>query len=182
MDLERSGKVWEYRPASHKTEHYGRERIIFIGPRAQKVLLPYLLRAADAYCFSPAESVAKRNDELRAHARRGCSPPTEPAEGPPVHDPSTRYGKDAYRRAVACGVALANREIDEEAAREVIEPRRLPAGTPTSCGTRGQRDSPAIRPGGRPDGFGPRQGRRNPGVRRAGLCPCGWRHGANRVA
>ncbi len=33
MDVDRSGEVWVYRPASHKTEHHGKERFIFIGPK-----------------------------------------------------------------------------------------------------------------------------------------------------
>ena len=37
-DLNMSGTVWEYTPESHKTEHHGRHRIIFIGPRGQIVL------------------------------------------------------------------------------------------------------------------------------------------------
>src|SRR5208337_1672133 len=32
IDLDRSAEVWQYRPGSHKTEHHGRERVIFIGP------------------------------------------------------------------------------------------------------------------------------------------------------
>ena len=36
------GKVWEYRPTAHKTEHHGKARIIMIGPRAQAVLAPWL--------------------------------------------------------------------------------------------------------------------------------------------
>lgn len=43
-------------PESHKTEHHGRGRVIAIGPRAQAVLLPYLLRKATTFCFSPRES------------------------------------------------------------------------------------------------------------------------------
>ena len=31
IDLDRSGDVWLYRPQSHKTEHHGRERVIFLG-------------------------------------------------------------------------------------------------------------------------------------------------------
>ena len=46
-------------PESHKTEHHGRERVIFIGPKAQDVLRPYLLRDKIGYCFVPAESGAK---------------------------------------------------------------------------------------------------------------------------
>ena len=41
-DLVTAGKVWEYRPASHKTAHYGKGRVIFIGPQAQEVLRPWL--------------------------------------------------------------------------------------------------------------------------------------------
>jgi integrase len=67
-DIDRGGEVWQYRPQRHKTQHHGRERVIPVGPRAQDVLRPYLLRAADAYCFSPAESEAKRR--AAAHARR----------------------------------------------------------------------------------------------------------------
>jgi len=52
-DIDTSGEVWAYRPESHKTEHHGRARIVFIGPRAQAVLRPYLLREKTAYCFTP---------------------------------------------------------------------------------------------------------------------------------
>jgi integrase len=73
-DIDTSGKVWSYRPASHKTEHFGRERIIFIGPKAQDVLRPYLLRATDAFCFIPRHARSKGFYDSRTdhHAiRRG---------------------------------------------------------------------------------------------------------------
>jgi integrase len=38
MDVDRGGKVWQDRPATHKTTHKGRERIIFIGPKAKAIL------------------------------------------------------------------------------------------------------------------------------------------------
>ena len=60
LDLDTSGDVWRYIPEKHKTSHRGRERIILIGPRGQSILRPYLLRAADAFCFSPQESERKR--------------------------------------------------------------------------------------------------------------------------
>ncbi len=40
-DVDTSGVVWSYRPESHKTEHKGRERVIFIGPKGQDILRPY---------------------------------------------------------------------------------------------------------------------------------------------
>ena len=78
-DLDRSAEVWIYRPASHKTEHHGRDRVIHVGPKAQEILRPYLLRDADAYCFSPAESERLRNAEKKA-ARQ--SPMTPLPSGP----------------------------------------------------------------------------------------------------
>lgn len=74
MDLDRTGKVWEYRPASHKTQHVGRERVVFIGPQAQAILVPYLLLPADACCFSPAESENKRRQEMRASRKTRVQP------------------------------------------------------------------------------------------------------------
>jgi len=65
IDVDQSGEVWEYRPASHKTEHHNRDRVIFIGPQAQAVLLKYLARSATAYCFSPAESEQERHERYR---------------------------------------------------------------------------------------------------------------------
>ena len=59
-DINRTGDVWEYIPDSHKTEHHDKPRVIFIGAKGQRILLPYLLRAADAYCFSPREAEGKR--------------------------------------------------------------------------------------------------------------------------
>ncbi len=41
-DVDRTGDVWCYGPRSHKTEHHGRPRLIFIGERAQVVLAALL--------------------------------------------------------------------------------------------------------------------------------------------
>ena len=58
-DVDRSGAgVWEFRPTQHKGEIHDRERCIYIGSRGQDILRPYLLRSADAFCFSPSESLA----------------------------------------------------------------------------------------------------------------------------
>ena len=41
-DLDTSGDIWLYKPASHKTEHFGRDRIVDLGPQAQAVLKRFL--------------------------------------------------------------------------------------------------------------------------------------------
>jgi integrase len=56
-DLETSGKIWYYRPKTHKTAYRGHERVVALGPNAQRVLGPFLKRKLDEYCFSPIESM-----------------------------------------------------------------------------------------------------------------------------
>ena len=95
---------------SHKTEHHEHDRIIFIGPKAQEVLRAYLLRAADAYCFSPAES-KKQWLEARHAARKtplsyGNAPGTN-RKSRPKRQPKVRYTKDGYNRAIQRGCEAA---------------------------------------------------------------------------
>ncbi|TWT35605.1 site-specific tyrosine recombinase XerC [Posidoniimonas corsicana] len=59
-DLDRTSDVWVFTPESHKTQHHGRDRQIFIGAQGQAILLRYMARAADAYCFRPCDSEEKR--------------------------------------------------------------------------------------------------------------------------
>src|SRR5205085_2809497 len=39
--IDRSGKLWLYKPAEHKTAYRGHERTIYLGPRAQRVVEPF---------------------------------------------------------------------------------------------------------------------------------------------
>jgi integrase len=41
-DIDTSSAIWEYWPGRHKNEHHEHERVVFLGPRAQKLLKPYL--------------------------------------------------------------------------------------------------------------------------------------------
>ncbi len=102
-DINRTGDVWEYVPESHKTQHHGRPRVIFVGTRGQQILLPYLLRAADAYCFSPTEADGKRR--AAQHERRttplscGNRPGTN-RRRTPRRTPGQRYSSLTYGQAV----------------------------------------------------------------------------------
>lgn len=110
-DVDTSGDVWSYRLESHKTEHHERERVVFIGPRAQDVLRPYLLREATAYCFSPADSERKRRREQHAERKTplayGNSPGTN-RKKKPKRSAGDYYTNNSYRRAVhrACDLAF----------------------------------------------------------------------------
>ncbi len=116
-DVDRTSDPWVYRPATHKTAHRGKARAIYIGPKAQEVLSPYLLRPGDAYCFSPAESVAKRKEELRSRRKSPIrSSQIDRRKPRPERKPGDRYLKDAYATAVRRSIATANRIAAKEAA------------------------------------------------------------------
>jgi len=127
-DVDTSGETWAYRPESHKTDYRGHQRIIFIGPRAQDVLRPYLLRPAEAYCFVPAESERKRRAELHdlrvtplAHGNR----PGSNRVWRPKRQPGDRYAAHSYYYAVRRAVQQANKDREERGIEE-----RLPAWHP----------------------------------------------------
>jgi integrase len=101
-DLDRSGAVWVYRPADHKTRHHGHERAVPLGPRAQDLLRPWLKGDLDAYCFSPADAVAARN-AARQRARRTPMTPSQARRRPkpnPQRPSRDRYDKNSYGQAV----------------------------------------------------------------------------------
>jgi integrase len=108
----RIGSVWEYVPEEHKTEHLGKRRVVFIGPRAQEILRPYLLRAAEAYCFSPVDSerkrLALRHERRRIPIQYGNRPGSRHLRKKPRRPAGEKYDPDAYRRAItrACDKAF----------------------------------------------------------------------------
>ena len=73
-DLDRTGNVWVYRPATHKTEQHGKLREIYLGPRAQAVIQPWLELAPHSYLFSPSVSEAARNAKRRESRKNRVTP------------------------------------------------------------------------------------------------------------
>src|SRR5688572_410222 len=59
-DIDTTGRLWVYVPASHKTEHHGHERHVYLGPKAQEVVKPFLQPNLQAFLFSPADAEARR--------------------------------------------------------------------------------------------------------------------------
>jgi hypothetical protein len=101
-DIDTSTETWKYVPAEHKTEHYGKQRTILIGPRAQDVLR----------CFCPVESERKRL-ALRHEARRtplgyGNRPDTNRIRRKSKRMAGARYDTASYRRSIdrACNRAF----------------------------------------------------------------------------
>lgn len=103
-DVDRSGAVWEYRVPDHKTVHHGRDRIVYIGPEAQKILAPYLLRDASVPCFSPKESAAAvraRRSAERVTPRSCGNKPGSNRKPKPQRQAGDRFATAAYGRAIA---------------------------------------------------------------------------------
>ena len=110
-DIDKTGDVWLYSPEHHKNEHHGKSRVIAIGPKAQDVLRPYLLRAEEACCFSPIESEKKRretqHEERATPLSCGNRPGTNRTRKPKL-SVGDAYDSHSYRRAIhrACDVAF----------------------------------------------------------------------------
>jgi len=82
-DLDMSGRVWLYRPGSHKTAHHGHERVIFVGPKGQEILRGFMAgKATDGYLFTPADARCERAAEAPTHRRPGQQPTHEKRSEP----------------------------------------------------------------------------------------------------
>jgi integrase len=114
-DVDRSNvKTWIYRPESHKTEHHGIERVIFLGPRAQEILKSFLLRAPGAYCFSPREMMERHWAELRRRRKTKVQPSQRCRKRRrPKKLPGEYYTVSSYEHAVAAACEKANAKAHE---------------------------------------------------------------------
>jgi integrase len=107
VDIDMTGAVWEYRPSRYKTEHRhddepDRERIVFIGPRAQEIIKPFLPLNVEAHVFSPIRSEEERNSKRRQERKS----PMTPSQAKRKRKANLRwlwkdcYAVPAYRRAI----------------------------------------------------------------------------------
>lgn len=109
-DIDTTGDLWEYRPTAHKTEHFGRERIVPIGPKARAIIKGFMKTDFNAYLFSPADVVEDRHQRDRAKRMTKVQPSqVKRAErarkraerGKRRRAPGDRYDANGYRRAIA---------------------------------------------------------------------------------
>lgn len=102
-DIDTTGAVWAYTPAKHKTQHHGHERKIYLGPRAQAVLAPWLRTELEAFLFQPREAVeakraakaAERKTPLSCGNRAGTNRKRNPQKRP-----GERYTPRSYHQAI----------------------------------------------------------------------------------
>jgi integrase len=110
IDIDTSMAVWQYRPQTHKTEHHGHERTVYLGPDAQEVLREFMDRPVSSYVFSPREAEAERLEVLHAERKTPLSHGNRPGTNrkrKPRRVPGEHYTTDSYRRAIqrACDKA-----------------------------------------------------------------------------
>jgi integrase len=109
-DIDTTGRVWCYRPHGHKTEHHGHKRDIFIGPKGQELIRPWLRTELEAYLFQPREAETARNDERRNKRVSPMTPSqaTKRSKSNRKRAPRHLYTVASYRRAIrrACEVAF----------------------------------------------------------------------------
>jgi integrase len=116
-DLDMSGTEWEFRPERYKTEHHGKQRTVYIGPKAQAILKYHFPLDLTACLFRPAESERRRSAERRAQRKT----PLWPSHAPelrqqrrdekrghaPDSAPGDHYTTQSYARAIARGCKKA---------------------------------------------------------------------------
>jgi integrase len=113
IDVDTSGRVWVYTPESHKTEHHGRERKIYLGPAAQTILRPWLRVELGAYLFSPAEAMAEHWVEQRRDRKTRVQPSQQNRRRRrPSRKPRDRYDPNTYRQAIQSGIWKVNKEAE----------------------------------------------------------------------
>lgn len=132
-DIDRSGTVWHYYPERHKNTYRNIERIVSIGPRGQEILSPYLLRNAESYCFSPAESEKQRRAVLTENRTTplscGNRIGTNRKEDP-KRISGDKYDSAAFAKAVRYAITACNKARRAEAKAAGTEPDLVPNWTP----------------------------------------------------
>lgn len=104
--IDRKGPVWRCELKEHKNAHRGKRRVLFFGPKAQKVLVPFLLkRAPGEYLFQPKDHWEERTANKTGDGRRKDQLPTKRISERTVTD---HYTKDTYHRAVKRACVKAN--------------------------------------------------------------------------
>jgi integrase len=117
IDINMAGGVWQYTPVRHKTQHHGHPRIIYLGPKAQQILRPWLRTSLSEYLFQPAEAEAWRREKRHAARttplREGNSPGTN-RKRKPCKVPGECYNTSGYLQAVKYGIQRCNREREKQ--------------------------------------------------------------------
>lgn len=117
-DIERAKDAWIYRPQGHKTEHFGRERRVLLGPKAREILEPWLVRYPTGFLFAPDRAELARHKLQRKNRKTKLWPSHKNRKRAPVPRLfRDHYSTGSYARAIAYGCQKFN-ENEAEAARK----------------------------------------------------------------
>lgn len=101
-DLVRADEVWLWKPPSHKTQHHDKDRTLFVGPKGQSLLAPYLDRLGESYLFSPRDSMAQFRARQRVARKTRVQPSQKDrSKGSVRKQPGERYRRESYARAIS---------------------------------------------------------------------------------
>lgn len=111
-DIDRRSEVWLYRPSRHKTSWRGKKKVIPLVGDARDAVTDYLFRDPEAFCFSPAESVAwvravasaNRKTPLSCGNKPGSNRQADPKRTPKSQYTATSYCQSIQRAAKRAGV------------------------------------------------------------------------------
>jgi integrase len=125
-DIDTGGKLWIYRPHSHKAQHWGHERVIYLGPKARAIVEQYLKPNPQLHLFSPADAERARRQERSRRRKTPLSCGNRPGSNRKrnAKEAGNSYTVASYRRAIsrACDAAFAMpaelREPQQKAGRE----------------------------------------------------------------
>ncbi len=121
-DLDRTDSIWIYSPHLHKTKWRGKSRRVPVGPKAQAILLPYLDRDSESYCFSPAERMQQLRAALRK-ARQSSVPPSQRSRSKrkPKRKPGEFYRTSAFDKAILGAIRRENDRREVEKIAPILE-------------------------------------------------------------
>jgi len=102
IDINMQSEIWEYRAHTHKGEHHNKDRVIYLGPHAQKVIKPWLKSDLYAYLFSPREARAWFQAQRAKNRKTPMSPSHRKRKRRPNPNraPGDRYNTGAYDHAI----------------------------------------------------------------------------------
>lgn len=105
IDIDTTDDIWIYSPPQHKTAHHGHRRDIYIGPKCQQVVGPYLNRPTHKYMFSPQEAF---NEAMQKGAKGSRRPNQKPNRTQTSRTIGQHFTISSYRRAIHRACASAN--------------------------------------------------------------------------
>lgn len=125
-DLDSTAIIWAYRPAKHKTQSRGHERVIYLGQRCREIIEPFLKPDMTAYLFSPRAAEEWHRERRRAARKTPLSCGNRAGTNRvanPKRQPRDRYTVISYGQAIkrACESAFP---LPKELARERISRNR----------------------------------------------------------